>query len=266
MDSTSFDVFTEKLLDAARRDPDVLGVIFAGSTADASRRDSWSDHDFLWVVKSGLQERYRQDLSWMPDPENIVLRYRETAHGLNVIYDYGAYAHLAEFAVFDLDEVDTMKANDYSVPVDKADIAERMKAVERKSAPEPLDKVGAVEHALELIFVGVSRYARGEKISAHTFIRQWALRRLLQVLPAVIQPPDAAMLDTLDVFRRIERVMPELAAQIDRLLRMDIPDCADGYLDILRTHVKPHLPDFPDALFGVVAARIARARVATSHS
>ena len=72
-----------------------------------------------------------------------------------------------------------------------------MKTVERKSAPEPLDKVGAVEHALELIFVGVSRYARGEKISAHTFIRQWALRRLLQVLPAVIQPPDAAMLDTL---------------------------------------------------------------------
>jgi hypothetical protein len=257
MDSASFDAFTDKLLDSARRDPDVLGVIFAGSTADASRRDLWSDHDFLWVVKPGLQERYRQDLSWMPDPEHIVLRYRETAHGLNVVYDYG---HLAEFAVFDPEEVYMMKANDYSVPVDKADIAERMKTVESKSAPEPLNAVGAVEHALQLTFVGVSRYARGEKLSAHAFIRFSALRRLLQVLPAVIQPPDAARLDTLDMFRRVERVMPELAAQIDHLLRLDALDCADGYIDILQTHVKPHLSGFPDALSAVVAAHIARAR------
>jgi hypothetical protein len=257
MESTAFDLFTDKLLDSARRDPDVLGVILAGSTADASRRDSWSDHDFLWVVKPGQQERYRQDLSWMPDPEHIVLRYRETAHGLNVVYDYG---HLAEFAVFDPEEVYMMKANDYSVPVDKADIAERMKTVEGKSAPEPLNAVGAIEHALQLTFVGVSRYARGEKLSAHSFIRFWALRRLLQVLPAVIQPPDAARLDTLDMFRRVERVMPELAAEIDRVLRLDALDCADGYLDILQTHVKPHLSGFPDALAGVVAAHIAKAR------
>jgi hypothetical protein len=257
MESTAFDLFTDKLLDSARRDPDVLGVILAGSTADASRRDSWSDHDFLWVVKPGQQERYRQDLSWMPDPEHIVLRYRETAHGLNVVYDYG---HLAEFAVFDPEEVYMMKANDYSVPVDKADIAERMKTVEGKSAPEPLNAVGAVEHALQLTFVGVSRFARGEKLSAHSFIRFWALRRLLQVLPAVIQPPEAARLDTLDMFRRVEQVMPELAAEIDQLLRLDALDCADGYLDILQTHVKPHVSDFPDALAGVVAAHIAKAR------
>jgi hypothetical protein len=259
MDSAAFDAFTGKLLDAARRDPDVLGVILAGSTADASRRDLWSDHDFLWVVKPGTQERYRQNLSWMPDSDQIVLRYRETAHGLNVIYDYG---HLAEFAVFDPEEVYLMKANDYSVPVDKADIAERMKTVERKSAPEPLDKVGAVEHTLQLTFVGVSRYARGEKISAHTFVRFWALRRLLQVLPAVIQPPDAARLDTLDMFRRVEQVMPELAAQIDRLLRLDVLDCADGYLDILQNNIKPHLSAFPDALFDVVSGHLARARAA----
>jgi hypothetical protein len=257
VERAAFDAFTGKLLESARRDPDVLGVIFAGSTADASRRDTWSDHDFLWIVKPGLQERYRQDLSWMPDADHIVLRYRETEHGLNVIYDYG---HLAEFAVFDLEEVYLMKANDYSVPVDKADIAERMKTVERKSAPEPLDAVGAVEHALQLTFVGVSRYARGEKISAHAFIRFWALRRLLQVLPAVTQPPDAARLDTLDMFRRVERVMPELAAQIDAFLRLNALDCAGGYLDILQTHVKPHLSGFPNALFDVVATHLARAR------
>ena len=91
-------------------------------------------------------------------------------------------------------------------------------------------------------------------------IRFWALRRLLQVLPAVIQPPDAARLDTLDMFRRVERVMPELAAQIDHLLRLNVLDCADGYIDILQTHVKPHLSGFPDALSAGVAAHNDRAR------
>lgn len=263
MTPDQYDSFTGRLLEAARRDPDVVGVIFAGSTAAASRRDVWSDHDFLWIVQSGLQERYRQDLSWLPDADHIVLAYRETAEGLNVIYDYG---HLAEFAVFDLDQISVMKANDYAVPVDKADIAERMRAVAKNSEPQPLDPVGAASHCMQLLFVGASRYARGEKLSAHTFVRQWALRRLLMLLPAVLAPGASGALDTLDPFRRVERVLPDLAAQIDGLLRLDALDCADGFLDLLEQHVRPAMDGFPDALLGVVRGRIARVRASGNGS
>jgi hypothetical protein len=261
MDPAAYDAYTEALLEAVRRDADMLGIILAGSTADASRRDVWSDHDFLLIVKPGLQERYRQDLSWLPDADRIVLRYRETEHGLNVIYEYG---HLAEFAVFDPDEVRVMKANDYSVPVDKADIADRMRVVAEQSTPAPLDTAGAAAHCMQLIFVGVGRFARGETLSGHAFVRFWALRRLLMVLPAVLKPEHASRLDTLDPFRRVERALPDLAAQIDGLLRLDVLGCATGILDILDTHVGPHLPGYPVALMGVVRSQIAKAHSAGS--
>jgi hypothetical protein len=80
------------------------------------------------------------------------------------------------------------------------------------------------------------------------------------VLPAVLMPAEAHHLDTLDPFRRVERVLPDLAAQIDDLLRLDIADCADGYLDILQTQVKPQMPGYPQALADVVRRQIQAGR------
>lgn len=256
MDSIAYENFTAKLLDTVRSDPDMLGIVFAGSTAAAARRDQWSDHDFLLVVKPGLQESYRQNLGWLPDRDSIVYHFRETEHGVNAIYASG---HLIEFAVFDPEELSVMKANDYAVPVDKIDIGERMQAVAANSEPAPLDLQLVCGHLLQLVFAGTGRYARGEKLSAHTFIRQWALRRLLIVLPAVLKPENARKLDTLDPFRRVEQVLPEIAAQIDALNRLDILDTASGYLDVLEAHVRSHVPDYPDGLHAVVRAQIAKA-------
>lgn len=257
MDKTAYEGFTAALLGGAERDPDILGIVFAGSTADASRRDEWSDHDFLMIVNPGQQERYRQDLSWLPDADQIVLRYRETEHGLTVIFAYG---HLVEFAVFDPEEMFVMKANAYSVPLDKADIGSRMALIAHRTTAEPIDPAAACGHLLQILFAGVGRYARGERLSAHAFIRQYALRRLLQILPAVLKPENTDTLDSLDPFRRFERVLPELAAQIDGLLRLDALETASGTLDLLEAAVKSHVPDYPAALHEVVRAHIARAR------
>lgn len=257
MDQTAYDAFTAALLEKAAQDPDVVGVVFAGSTADASRRDAWSDHDFLLIVNPGQQERYRQDLTWLPDHDQIVLRYRETEHGLTVIFAYG---HLVEFAVFDPEEMFVMKANAYSVPLDKADIAARMALIAHRTTPESIDQAVACGHLMQIVFAGVGRYARGEKLSAHAFIRQYALRRLLQILPAVLKPENADKLDNLDPFRRFERVLPELAAQIDRLQRLDVLDTASGTLDLLETYVQPRVADYPAALHAVVKTHIAKAR------
>lgn len=249
--------FTEVLLDNARRDPNVLGVVLLGSAADANRRDDWSDHDMFWVVKSGLQEHYRQDLSWLPHPEQIVMRYRETQHGVNVIYDIG---HLIEFAVFDLDELNVVKANDYAVPLDKADITQRMANAAGGTHPESVEAGVAVRHLMQIVFAGIGRWARGESISAHAFVRMYALRRLLQVLPLVLQPNNAHKLDSLDPYRRFEQVLPDLGAQIDALLRSDIPECAEGYLELLATHIKPHITDYPVDLEKTVRHHIQKAR------
>jgi hypothetical protein len=47
---TDFARFTEQLVTGLSDDPDVLGLIAVGSTADASYRDMQSDHDFWLIV------------------------------------------------------------------------------------------------------------------------------------------------------------------------------------------------------------------------
>ena len=50
------------------------------------------------VTQDGTPERYRTDLQWLPDADTIGWWFRETAHGLKVLYRGGL---LLEFAVFD---------------------------------------------------------------------------------------------------------------------------------------------------------------------
>jgi hypothetical protein len=64
--------------------------------------DEWSDHDFFVITPPGGQEALREDLSWLPRADRVALSFRETGHGLVVLYDDG---HLLEFAVFELDEL-----------------------------------------------------------------------------------------------------------------------------------------------------------------
>lgn len=257
MTPEQYERFSQVLIEKAAQIEDVLGVVFLGSAAAAHRRDEWSDHDVFLVVKPGVQEHYRQELSWLPDTDQIVLRYRETAHGVTVIYEYG---HLIEFAVFDPDELAVVRGNDYAVVLDKADITARMDAAVSQTKDEVVDVGAAVRHLMQIVFAGVGRWARGEKISAHAFVRMYALRRLLQVLPIVLQAENRHKLDNLDPYRRFEQVLPELGAQIDALLRQDIPACALGYLTLLEEHVKPRISDYPTEVAAVIRRHIINAQ------
>ena len=109
--------FTARLVASLGADPEVLGVVTLGSTSGLPPGpDAFSDHDFFAVVRAGAQERFRTDLSWMPDPGEIALSFRETAHGLKVLYRSG---HLAELAVFDLEELSLARVNRCAVPLDR---------------------------------------------------------------------------------------------------------------------------------------------------
>ena len=70
--------------------------------------DQWSDHDFFVISEPGSQEYFRNDLSWLPDDRQIAFWFRETTHGLKVVYENG---NLLEFAVFDFAELELAKAD-----------------------------------------------------------------------------------------------------------------------------------------------------------
>src|SRR5262249_45257236 len=97
----AFAAFTAALVARLEADPDVIALVMVGSASGLPPApDEFSDHDFFVITRTGAQERFRCECAWLPDAESIALSFRDTAHGLKVLYASG---HIAEFAVFDLE-------------------------------------------------------------------------------------------------------------------------------------------------------------------
>jgi hypothetical protein len=225
----------------------VLGLVALGAPADA-----WSDHDFFAVVRPGAQERFRSDLGWLPDREEIAFSFRETAHGLKVVYRSG---HLLEFAVFDPDELPLARVNRYRVLLDRADVADRMARVREATAaaPRPDDRY-LVGQFLTNLLVGSGRWRRGERLSGAQLVRQGALGHLLRLVAAHVPPDDPGAPDDLDPFRRFERAWPRLAGEIQTALSAEVPEAARRLLALAVRELGPRTDLPPEAVAAVEKA------------
>ena len=246
------DPFLDALVATLSADPHVLGLVLAGSSARPERRDRWSDHDFLVVTVDGVQEQYRTDLTWLPEADDIAWSFRETAHGLKVLYRSGL---LLEFAVFDRAEFSTCALDDYRVVIDRAapdrhgevTIAEVAAAVsERSIGAEDVDPVAAFRHFLALVYVGTGRARRGERLSANVVLRDYATAALLRVVRAV-HPALDPRLDRLDPWRRVHLVWPEFAAALDEALSRPVDAVGPALLDVAAGHLPEMWPQWPSA-------------------
>jgi hypothetical protein len=251
-----FDRFVDLLQTHAASDDRFVGLVLLGSTASPNRIDEWSDHDFWVVTRPGRAGEVRADDSWLPDRDRIVVFAPDTDHGRIVIYDDG---HLLEFAVFEPGEVTLAQANEYRVIHDEIGLAGTM--AEIASRPLPVPKPDRLFGKLaSQITIGVTRWARGERLSANHLVRGWAARTLVEILSLTLVPSDRAPLDGFDPNRRFELAAPEAAAEIDRALESTLLDCAESLLRIAArsTEMSP-------AGIAAVMATIERARAASSH-
>jgi hypothetical protein len=248
MDAASYERLTERLRDGLAADGAVLGLVALGSMAALDTQpDRWSDHDFFVVVKAGEQERFRRDLSWLPNSGDVVLSYRETAHGLKVLYRDG---HLLEFAVFDQGELHLAKVNRYRVLLDRGGIADAMAAIreasERWASSSGMGDFERFGQFLANLLVGAARYARGEGLSGRQFAG-YALQHLAVLLGKYVPREADHPLDNLDPLRRFERSWPAIGAELNRLLESPYPEMARGLLAIARRELAGRLPGYPAA-------------------
>jgi hypothetical protein len=252
MDSDDYEAFTAELAARAAGDPDVVGLVAVGSMAGRDYvADAWSDHDFFLITRSGEQERYRRNLGWLPRAEEIVLQFRETEHGLKVIYDDG---HMLEFAVFDVGEIALAGVNRYRVLLDRGGV-ERATAHVQANPRTPHDEVYLFGMLVSAALVAGGRARRGEVLSA-AFLVTWLLRHLTELLARTLPSPKASLLDEFDSFRRFERAYPELGAELASLARLDPADASVALLDVTARELREALPDLPWRALDVVRARL----------
>lgn len=253
MDAVAFADYLERLIASLGADEQVIGVVALGSTAATVREpDRWSDHDLWVVVEPGSEERYRTDPSWLPDHGRLLLWLRETEHGMKAVYDDG---HMVEVAVFLPDELAVARINCYRVLLDKGGVAAAMRGVraatEKQIAGEHRSEGYRVGQFVTGLLVGIGRYARGEKISAHEFVKLHAVGHLLALIPMVLEPADPVAVDDLNPWRRVEQAFPEAAARISVALAQDVPQATLGLLAV-GEGLRPHLADWPTGVAAVV--------------
>lgn len=243
-----YHAFTQELVERLAADSRVTGVVAVGSMAAIDYEpDAWSDHDFFVITPSGGQEELRLDLSWLPHGDEVVLSFRETEHGLKILYRDG---HLLEFAVFDLEEIALAGVNRYRVLLDRGGVAERMDEV---AALPPRE-----QHADEYLFgmfvsgiqVGLGRTARGERLSGWFFCL-WGTRYLCRLIARYVPSERTSLLDGFDPLRRFERAYPEVGAEILAALRND----PARLLDLAERELRPLLPDLPWPALEAVRSR-----------
>lgn len=216
--------------------------------------DEWSDHDFFVVTRPGEQEAFRTGLWWLPRADDVALSFRETAHGVKVVYADG---HLLEFAVFDLDELGLAEVNRTRVLLDRGGVEERMEDVvgATESRP-PADDAYHFGQLVTNVLVGVGRARRGEELSGAFFVKTQAVRHLAILLARAFPVDRGSLLDALDPLRRFERIYPEFGRELAALQLLETPRAGRSLLDLAERALRPSRPDLAWAAVEAVRARL----------
>lgn len=260
MERADYDRFTSRLRERLAEDERVLGLVALGSmSGEPPGPDVWSDHDFFVISRPGEQERLRTDLSWLPDAGEISFAFRETAHGLKVLYRSG---HLLELAVFDPGELAVARVNRYHTLLDRADVEVRMRGLRERSAAEAGERRPDLRwlsgQLVTALLVGAGRYLRGERLAGRAALLGGA-GHLVQLLSRAL-PAERAVLDSLDPLRRFESAHPRLGAELDDALSRPPPEAALLLLRLARRELAQRVPEFPEEAARAVERRLEAAR------
>lgn len=248
MDTSRFNAILDALAKTAHEAADVVGLVAFGSTATTGRADEWSDHDFAWITTdAAAAERYRHDISWLPNPESIQLKVLEHHGGVKVIYDNG---HRMEFGIADLAGFATWAGSPARVITGDAAIHEAVAGVVARRPEGTPNSAREIRLFLTQLLAGEGRAQRGETLSASALVRFEAVNHLLRAVNAM-SLTDSVDLDPLDPRRRFELAHPELGGRLEAVVRLPVVAAIRELLEIAEGFFEGW-SEFPRDEFSVV--------------
>lgn len=197
-----------------------LALIGLGSVGvELERLDEFSDLDFFVIVTSGHKPAFISDLSWLSAAHPLVYQFRNSDAGHKFLFADGIYG---EMAVFEPEELVKAAYAPGRLVWARAGVPESWAAPPPRP---PSSRTPSVEHllgeALTNLYVGLTRFRRGEKLSALRFIQGYAVDRVIDLAHLMAAPPSTGSAAAADVFdgpRRFEQRYPALAAELPGLL------------------------------------------------
>ncbi|GIP22181.1 hypothetical protein [Paenibacillus sp. J22TS3] len=195
----------------------LLGVGSVG--VEMERIDDYSDLDFFVIVKPGYKQQYIERLDWLEEVCPLAYTFRNTVDGYKILFEDGIYG---EFAVFEEEEMEHIAYSEGRIVwidphLANSRLAEIAKGGRRTETQRREELDFPLNEALTNLYVGLCRYARGEKLSAARFVQSYAVDNILSVLH-LLEKEEAYFPDVFGEERRMERRYPSFAAQVGDMI------------------------------------------------
>lgn len=193
----------------------LLGVGSVG--AEIERLDEYSDLDFFVIVKPGEKDRYINQLDWLEETHPLAYSFRNTVDGCKILFEDGIYGEYAVFEEWELANIAytggrVVWKDSMSGDIGNANTSNPIPSLRVDSLDFPMNE------ALTNLYVGLGRYARGERLSAMRFIQGYAIDRILSVLHLLEQEVDYYP-DPFGNERRLEKRFPRFAKIIGDMMQ-----------------------------------------------
>lgn len=193
----------------------LLGVGSVG--IETARLDDYSDLDFFVIVRPDQKNRYIDNLDWLEEVLPLAYSFKNTEVGYKILFEDGIYG---EYAIFE--ESELINGSYTEGRVVWKDPSYNNTGISKPSNPIPSPKKDSLDHplneALTNLYVGLSRFARGERLSATKFVQGHAVDRILSVLHLIEQEVDYFP-DPFGNERRMEKRYPHFAEIITDMIQ-----------------------------------------------
>jgi hypothetical protein len=215
-----------------------LALIGLGSVGrETARLDEWSDLDFFAIVEPGHKAQLLDDLGWLAAAGPLVWHFRNTVDGHKLLYADGVFC---ECAVFEPQELAGIPYAPGRIVWKRQGMPEAwatpLRGPVARSQPDAHWLLGEV---LGNLHVGLSRWQRGERLSALRLIQGHAVDRVLELAPLIEQEAPGVLRDPYSTERRFEQRFPTIAQALPGFLPglAQSPAAALAILAFLEQHM-----------------------------
>jgi lincosamide nucleotidyltransferase B/F len=175
------------------------------------RIDEYSDLDFFAIVEDGQKGQFIDDLAWLSDLAPVAYAFRNTVDGFKLLYRDGVFC---EFAVFELHELAGIPFAPGRLVWKAEHVDDSISFPVRTLPASEFNLEWNVGEALTNIYIGLKRFARGEKLTAARFVQQHAVDRILELAASQDAPQPDVVADPFNLERRIEQRFPEFSQSL----------------------------------------------------
>lgn len=221
----------DEVSESVRNTDNAAAFLALGSVGkETVRIDRYSDLDFFVIAKSGCKMRFVNETDWLEAAHPVGFHFLNTPDGRKVLFTDGIYA---EFAVFEEAELPNQTFAEGRIIWQNSDFNADMLAPRvRTPAFRAPSSEFALGEMLTNLYVGLGRYARGEKLSGTRFIQGYAVDMLIASVHFIF-PENNHLKDPFQNERRLEQRYPEFAATLPQMLQ-GYDRCPESALAVLK--------------------------------